>query len=157
MKLLHIIASPRGENSRTLSISREFLDSFGQKHPDAEVETLDLFSVDLPSVSGGNVDAKYVLMGGGNPSETARGSWERLTDFATHFLSFDVYLITTPMWNFSIPYRLKHYIDVIMQAGYCFQFTENGAEGLAKNKKMICITSRGGDYSPSSPVHSLDY
>ena len=44
-----------------------------------------------------------------------------------------------------------------MQAGYCFQFTENGVEGLAKNKKMICITSRGGDYSPSSPVHSLDY
>jgi FMN-dependent NADH-azoreductase len=157
MKLLHIIASPRGGESRTLSVSREFLDSFREEHPDAEVEELDLFNADLPPVSGGNIDAKYVLLGGGSLSETTQKPWERIADFATHFLSFDVYLITTPMWNFSIPYRLKHYIDVIMQAGYCFRFTENGAEGLAQNKKMICITSRGNDYSPGGPVHSFDY
>lgn len=157
MKLLHIIASPRGEKSRALSISREFLDDFGKRHPDTEVETLDLFNVDLPPVSGGIVDAKYTLIGGGDLNETSQESWEQITSFADHFLSFDVYLITTPMWNFGVPYRLKHYIDVIMQAGYCFQFTENGAEGLAGDKKMICITSRGSDYGPDSPIHSLDY
>jgi FMN-dependent NADH-azoreductase len=157
MKLLHIVASPRGEESRTLSIAGEFLDSFQQNHPHAKVETLDLFKTDLPTVAGGTVDAKYLLMGGGSLGEATQGSWERIADFATHFLSFDVYLITSPMWNFTVPYPLKHYIDVIMQAGYCFRFSDNGAEGLAKNKKMICITSRGGDYGPASPLHSLDY
>lgn len=157
MKLLHIIATPRGEKSRTLSISQAFLDTFLRVHPDVELETLDLFNADLPSVSGSTVDAKYVLMGGGELHETLQEPWERITSFATHFLSFDVYLITTPMWNFGVPYRLKHYIDVIMHAGIIIRFTEQGAEGLAKNKKMICITSRGSDYGPGSSIHSLDH
>jgi FMN-dependent NADH-azoreductase len=42
---------------------------------------------------------------------------------------------------------LKHYIDVIVQPKYLFQYTKNGVEGLAINKKMIAITSRGGAYS----------
>jgi len=157
MKLLHIVASPRGEKSRTLSISREFLTSFQENYPDAKVETLDLFKTDLPTVAGETVDAKYIMMSGGSLGQDTQEPWDQVTEFVTHFLSFDVYLITSPMWNFGVPYRLKHYIDVIMQAGYCFRFTENGAEGLAKNKKMVCITSRGGDYGPASPIHSLDY
>lgn len=51
------------------------------------------------------------------------------------------------MWNFSVPYSLKHYLDVIVQPKYLFQYTQTGVEGLGKNKKMIVITSRGGDYS----------
>ncbi|HAZ09910.1 MAG TPA: ACP phosphodiesterase, partial [Candidatus Omnitrophica bacterium] len=62
-----------------------------------------------------------------------------------------------PMWNFSIPYYLKHYIDVILQPKYLFRYTEKGAEGLVKNKRMVVITSRGGDYSPESPGHAYDY
>jgi FMN-dependent NADH-azoreductase len=29
-------------------------------------------------------------------------------------------------------------------------------EGLAKNKKMVIISSRGGDYRENSPFHSYD-
>ena len=29
--------------------------------------------------------------------------------------------------------------------------------GLAEGKKMICVTSRGGDYSPESPFHQYDF
>lgn len=61
------------------------------------------------------------------------------------------------MWNFGIPYILKHYIDVIMQAGILFSFTESGVQGMALNKKMFCITSRGSDYSPGSYMHSFDF
>lgn len=68
-----------------------------------------------------------------------------------------MYLITTPMWNLGIPYQLKHYIDVIVQAGFCFQFTETGPVGMANGKKMICITSRGSDYCAGSPIEALDF
>ena len=52
------------------------------------------------------------------------------------------------MWNFSVPYMLKHYIDLIVQPKYTFRYLEDGkTEGLAKNKKMIVITSRGGSYN----------
>ena len=157
MKLLHIIASPRGEKSRTLNVSNEFLSSLKAKYPKLVVEDLDLFNVKLPEVLGGAVDAKYALMSGGTVDEKSKASWDEISRYSSEFLSFDAYLISSPMWNFSIPYKLKHYIDVIMQAGILFGFTANGVEGLALNKKMFCISARGNDYSAGSQMHQFDF
>ncbi len=56
------------------------------------------------------------------------------------------------------PYALKYYIDAIVQPGYLYRYNEQGIpEGLVKGKKMIVVTSRGGDYSENSPLHSLDF
>jgi FMN-dependent NADH-azoreductase len=122
-----------------------------------EIEELDLFNVDLPPYTGKTADAKYIMMAGEALDEATQEAWERITATTTHFLSFDIYLVSTPMWNFGIPYQLKHYIDVLVQAGFCFQFTETGPVGLATGKKMICITSRGSDYSKGSPIEALDF
>jgi FMN-dependent NADH-azoreductase len=157
MKLLHIIATTRGENSRTLSISREFLRELKDKHPDVQVDELDLSTTVLPPVLDTNVNAKYIMMMGGQLDEQTQASWKKVTELAEHFISYDLFLITAPMWNFSIPYMLKHYIDVIMQAGILFSFTAHGPQGLMKYEKMVCITSRGSDYSPGSPIHELDF
>nr|MBI1229471.1 ACP phosphodiesterase [Cytophagales bacterium] len=157
MKLLHIMASPRGEKSRTLTISNEFLTTLKLKYPNLTIEELDLFQVKLPEVYGNTVDAKYALMAGGILEEQSKASWEEISNYSNEFLSYDAFLISCPMWNFTIPYKLKHYIDVIMQAGILFNFTANGVEGLASNKKMYCITSRGNDYSENSPMHQFDF
>lgn len=157
MKLLHIMASPRGEKSRTLTISNEFLTNLKLKYPNLTIEELDLFQVKLPEVYGNTVDAKYALMAGGILEEQSKASWEEISNYSNEFLSYDAFLISCPMWNFTIPYKLKHYIDVIMQAGILFNFTANGVEGLASNKKMYCITSRGNDYSENSPMHQFDF
>lgn len=156
MKLLHIIATTRGEQSRTLSISREFLMSLNEKHPDIKVDELDLSKTELPPVLDATVNAKYLLMSGGELDEQTLESWKKVSAMAENFISYDLFLITAPMWNFGIPYMLKHYIDVIMQAGILFSFTANGPEGFAKYEQMVCITTRGSDYSPGSPMHSLD-
>jgi FMN-dependent NADH-azoreductase len=43
---------------------------------------------------------------------------------------------------------LKHYIDLIVQPRYLFRYLDTGGtEGLVKDKKMIVITSRGGQYT----------
>ncbi len=157
MKLLHIIASPRGQKSHTLHISSEFLSALRAKYPDLEVEDLDLFTANLPDVFWGEVAAKYLLMGGGILDEEAQLAWNKIEKHSKAFLHADIYLISSPMWNFSIPYKLKQYIDIIMQAGILFKFTEKGVEGLAKNKKMFCITSRGSDYGPASGMNQLDF
>jgi FMN-dependent NADH-azoreductase len=157
MKLLHIIASPRKEKSRTLAISQAFLTAFQAEHPGMVVEELDLTAINLPPISGEIAEAKYVILGGGALSKPAQSAWDRIVSYSQAFLQFDYYLISSPMWNFSIPYQLKHYIDIIMQPGILFRFAENGVEGLAKNKKMFCITSRGSDYSPGSYMNQFDY
>lgn len=46
---------------------------------------------------------------------------------------------------------------VLMQAGILFRFNETGLEGLAHNKKMYCITSRGNNYREGSPMHQYDF
>jgi len=145
-KLLHIIATPRGEESRTLQATETFLEVFKDKHPDWVVEELNLSKEELPSLTIKRVDGKYVLLGGKELYGELKEAWEDIIGHIERFLSADGYLISTPMWNFSIPYMLKQYIDIIVQPKYLFRYTQSGVEGLVKNKKMIIMTSRGGEY-----------
>ncbi len=146
-KLLHIIATPREDGSRTLQVSNAFLRVFKDKHPDWMIDELNLFKEDLPSLTLKRVDGKYILLGGKDLSGEFKEAWEEIIARIERFLAADAYLISVPMWNFSIPYRLKHYLDVIIQPNYLFRYTEKGPEGLVKGKKMAVVTSRGGDYS----------
>jgi FMN-dependent NADH-azoreductase len=146
-KLLHIIATPRGEESRTLKVSRTFLDSFKSSHTDWVVEELDLFKEELPSLTVKRVDGKYILLGGKDLFGEAKEAWQEIIAHIDRFMSADGYLISTPMWNFGIPYRLKHYIDIIVQPRYLFKYTAEGVEGLVKGKKMVVLASRGGEYT----------
>jgi FMN-dependent NADH-azoreductase len=57
MKLLHIIASQIGEQSRTLSISDEFLKNLVLKTPELIIDDLNLFKTILPEISGDTIDA----------------------------------------------------------------------------------------------------
>lgn len=156
-KLLHIIATPRGDDSRTLQISGVFLDTFKQNHSDWVVEELDLTKENLPPLTLKRVDGKYVLLGGRELYGDLKEAWEEIIAHIKRFLSADAYLLSTPMWNFSIPYFLKQYIDIIVQPKYLFRYTDAGVEGLAKGRKMLVITSRGGDYSPGSPTRNMDF
>lgn len=146
-KLLHIIATPRGEASRTLQVTSAFLEAFNAKHPDWVIEELDLSQEELPSLIVKSVDGRYVLLEGKNLYGTLKEAWEDIIAHIQRFLSADAYLISTPMWNFSIPYILKEYIDIIVQPNYLFRYTQTGVEGLAKGRKMVVIASRGGNYT----------
>jgi FMN-dependent NADH-azoreductase len=155
-KLLHIIATPRGEDSRTLRVSEAFIETFQATHPDWTMEELNLTKEELPSLNTKRVDGKYLLLSGKDLYGELREAWQEILLHMERFLSADAYLISTPMWNFSIPYILKHYIDIIVQPKYLFKYTENGTEGLAHDKKMAVITSRGGEYR-SPDMQSFDF
>lgn len=158
MKLLHIIATPRTTASGTLPISNAFIAGLHSNYADLIVEDLDLFKQDLPAVAGDNIETKYHLMIGAPIDKTHEASWKQVEYFIQNFLSADIVLITSPMWNFGIPYALKYYIDSIVQPGYLFKFNEKGIpEGMVHGKKMVCISSRGGDYSEGMPMHAYDF
>ncbi|MBF0479652.1 MAG: NAD(P)H-dependent oxidoreductase [Candidatus Omnitrophica bacterium] len=154
-KLLHIIATPRGDESRTLKVSKVFLEQFKSTHPDWTVDKLDLTQENLPSLTVKRVDGKYALLGGKDLSGEMKDAWAEIIKHIERFMSADAYLISIPMWNFSIPYTLKQYIDIIFQPKYLFRYTAAGVEGLVTNRKMVVITSRGGDYS--SAMKSADF
>jgi len=155
-RMLHIVASPRGAESRTLRVAREAVKRFQSQYPGAVVDELNLFSEHLPPLTIQQVNGKYALLSGKDLSGELKAAWESVERQIQRFLAADVYLISAPMWNFQVPYVLKHYIDIILQPKYLFQYTAQGPEGLVKNKKMVIVTSRGGDYSETSPGHRLD-
>jgi FMN-dependent NADH-azoreductase len=158
MKLLHVIATPREHESNTVRVATAFLETLHAKYSDLSVDTINLFTGDLPAVAGDNIETKYTLMASQPIDKRHKESWGKIELLIRHFLSADIYLISTPMWNFSIPYALKYYIDCIIQPGYLYKYNEQGqAVGLVHGKKMICVTTRGGDYSEKSPFHAYDF
>ncbi|SDJ05227.1 FMN-dependent NADH-azoreductase [Frankineae bacterium MT45] len=157
MKLLHIIASPRGENSTSVQVADAFLEGL-QERGEVELDVIDLYNHELPAVAGENIEVKYTLMVGQPIDRAHIESWRQIEALIAHFLSADAYLISAPMWNLSIPYALKYYIDCIVQPGYAFRYDDFGQlVPLVLGKKMLCVTSRGGDYSPGGYLNTLDF
>lgn len=156
-KLLHIIATPRGNDSSTLKVSKAFLTEFSNKYPGCAIDEQNVATAKLPDLAVEEVSGKYMLLSGKELSGKPKEAWKKIEIEIARFLAADVYLVSTPMWNFSIPYTLKHYIDVILQPKYLFRYTASGVEGQAKNKKMVVAASRGGDYSPGSPGQANDF
>ncbi len=124
-KLLHISSSPRGDRSASITVAKTFLEAYAAKNPGDQIETLDLWKTKLPEFDGATIDAKYALMSGQKFTPEDEAAWQAVVKIAEHFKSFDKYVISLPMWNFGIPYKLKHYIDLIVQPGLTFSFDPN--------------------------------
>ena len=55
-----------------------------------------------------------------------------------------------------MPSQLKAWIDRVAVAGKTFRYTAEGPEGLAKGKKIIVVSTRGGHYS-AGPAAVMDH
>lgn len=151
--LLYIKASPRGRRSRSIAVADAFIDAFTQSNPDNHVDTLDLFREDLPAFDGPALEAKYAIMHGQEADDQQQRAWTQVESIIGRFTSADRYVFAVPMWNFGIPYRLKQYVDIIVQPTYTFAVTENGYQGLLSGKQAFIAAARGGDYtSPGAEV-----
>jgi FMN-dependent NADH-azoreductase len=157
--LLHIESSPRKRRSASLDVARAYVDAYRDAHPDHRIDVLDLWSVALPEFDGGALDAKYADLSGTPLNEAQQQAWASIRELAQRLHDADTLLFSVPLWNFSIPYKLKHFIDVVSQRGILFSFDARGLQGLLKDKKAVVIYARGLDYSvgSSTPAHSFDF
>ena len=155
-KLIYIESSPRKSRSHSIKISEEFLEHYTKEHPNDTVEKIDLWVEVLPAFSDDILDAKYSIMHGSEPSADEKKAWGEIESLFKKFNSGDKYLFSVPMWNFGLPYVLKHYIDVITQPGLAWAFTpEAGYTGLVEGKAAV-IYATGGEYSVGSQTEAFD-
>jgi FMN-dependent NADH-azoreductase len=146
--ILYIKASPRSGRSHSVAVADAFIESYRQSHPDDKIKTIDIFREKLPAFDLPAATAKYRIMHGEEHTQEDRRIWEQIVSVIDEFKSADKYVLAVPMWNFSIPYRLKQYIDIIVQPGYTFTVKEDGSyEGLVKDKPVFIAYARGGEYS----------
>ncbi|MCI4061338.1 NAD(P)H-dependent oxidoreductase [Micromonospora sp. R77] len=128
--LLHISASPRGEHSESLAIARQFTDAYRAAHPDATMEHWDLWDGSLPAFGVG-ANAKMTVFGGGTPTGAEGAAWAEARRVFDRFAAADRVVFSVPMWNGTVLYVLKQFIDVVSQPGWVFGVdAATGYDGL---------------------------
>ena len=156
--LLYIEASPRKKRSSSIDVAHTFLEAYRESHPNADVKSFDLWQKEMPRFDGDIIDAKYAIMHGQSHTEAQRKSWRAVEQLIADFKQADRYLFSLPMWNFSIPYELKHYLDLIVQPTYTFSISPSeGYKGLVTGKPAVIIYSRGGSYGSGTGYEAFDF
>lgn len=152
-RLLHISASPKGSASASGQIASAFLEAYRATHPADAVEALSVFDETLPEVGPDAVEAKFAPIYGYALEERHERAWDLVRAEVDRLKAADKIVISTPMWNFGIPYKLKQYFDVVVQPGLTFGY-DPGAKrhlGLLKNAPTQLILTRSsimpGDFA----------
>jgi len=157
-RLLYIGGSPRKERSRSAMVADRFLARLKERYPALSVERLDVFDIDLPAFDQDAVAGRYHLLAGNAVDPEQADAWRGLKKWTDQFLSFDSYLIATPMWNFGIPYRLKQYIDILTQPGLTFRNDSDGnVEGLAQGRRAIIVAASAMPFGSLPEIDGLDF
>jgi FMN-dependent NADH-azoreductase len=147
-KLLYVQGSPRDSASASSNAAAGFLAALARHRPDVTVDPLDLWRAELPEFSGATIAAKYAALAGRAMDAKEAAAWRQITAMVDRLKSADAVVIATPMWNFAIPYKLKHWIDLITQPGLTFSFDpETGYAPLLLPRPTLVILSSAGDYT----------
>jgi FMN-dependent NADH-azoreductase len=157
-RLLHIDASPRGARSRSGVIGLSLSQALQTRLPGLEIETLNVFDADLPAFDRIAIEGRYGLLMGEPVPPEQEAAWAALREIAAHFLSFDSWLFTVPMWNFGLPYRLKHYIDLVTHPSLTFRNDALGnVEGLAAGRTAIIVAASAMPFGSNPDIDGLDF
>ena len=149
-KLLYVETSPRKQRSASIKVARAFLDAYRHAHPADSIEEIDVWNLDLPEFDEAAFEAKYAGIEGRARTPAQEAVWDRFVALAQPFRD------AVPMWNWGIPYKLKHLIDVISMKDVLFTFDERGLLGLLGGKKALLVLAKGVDYSAGSATAAWD-
>jgi FMN-dependent NADH-azoreductase len=156
--LLHISASPRGPRSESLALARVFLDTYRASHPDDEIVEWDLWDGTLPEFGPNAAAAKMSIFAGEQPAGAAAEAWRAAGEAFARFAAADKYLFSVPMWNASVPYILKQFIDVVSQPGMLFTFDPQlGYTGLLTGRKAAVIYTSAVYGEGRGPAFGADF
>jgi FMN-dependent NADH-azoreductase len=158
-KLLFIQASPRSEQSKSIQVAQAYLNALKAANPALEVDVLPLWETELPAFDGDKAAAKINVMTGQDHNAPQKTAWDQVIEIASRFIRADRYLFAVPMWNSTIPYRLKHYIDIIHQPGLLWGLKpDTGYFGLLENKHATLVLTAGA-YAKNlpSPAFGIDH
>ncbi|WP_422350735.1 FMN-dependent NADH-azoreductase [Flagellimonas sp.] len=144
-KVLIINASVRREKSHSRKLTRLFEGNWKKKNPKDQFTYREVGLEEIPPINEKWIASAFV-----KPSERTsenqlgvRFSNELVEEFKEH----NIYVLGTPMYNWSIPSGLKSYIDQLMRINETWKFRSGKPDGdyvgLLENKKMFILSSRG--------------
>ena len=158
-ELLYIETSPRTARSASTEVALAFIEALRRVHPGCRVTTLNPWTMDLPELSQDMLDAKYAGIAGVPLTAAQQTAWDAVRRTAAPFHAADHIVIAAPLWNFGIPYKLKHLIDVISHKDVLFRFDAEGLSGMLRTPTATLVCARGLDYplGQDGSAHALDF
>jgi FMN-dependent NADH-azoreductase len=134
-----------GSNSVSRDLSAAVVAAWQRKDPTIAITYRDLAAEPVSHLSDEILNARQTEPDAlSNPQLRERELSDTLIE---EFLAADIVVVGAPMYNFAISSQLKTWIDRIVQAGRTFRYTESGAIGLVRGKRVVIASSRGGVYT----------
>jgi FMN-dependent NADH-azoreductase len=140
-QILHVDASQRRGGSVSRALSKLLVDELQNRFPAARVVRQDLGN-GVPLVEDR-------WMAANNTPEHERSAAQRETlahsdGLVEQLRSADLWVIGTPIYNFSLPPVLKAWIDQVCRARVTFAYSEQGPRGLLDDRKVFLTIASGG-------------
>jgi FMN-dependent NADH-azoreductase len=152
MNVLHIQSSPRGDKSNSIALTNAFLSASRKVFPAINEDILNVWNENLPEFDAASIGAKYKAIKHEPMTDAESRTWNRILELIGRFQRANRIVLGLPMWNFSIPYKLKQLIDLTAQRNYLF--TYDGKEyGPSLNiPKALVVYTRGSAYREDTPI-----
>lgn len=154
--LLLIKASPRQENSRSGKLAEIFVEKWSRKNPESTVSRRDVSPGLVNGPAQDWVEANLVQKE--ERSEAQMAALAESDKYIAEMKAASHIVISTPMYNFTMPWNLKAYIDNIVREGETFFYSVETSHGplLEPGKKLLVIYTASGDYSPGAEFGEYD-
>lgn len=144
-KVLIINASVRDENSHSRKLTKLFVENWQKKYPNDFFTFREVGLNKIPPIDNDWIASAFIKPN--NRNEDNQKGVELSNELVKELKENDIYVIGTPMYNWSIPSGLKTYIDQVMRINETWAFRSGKPDGdyigLLKNKKMFILSSRG--------------
>lgn len=138
MKVLFVNACMRGEKSRTLQLCRDYLDKLAATRSDAEIEEVDLTTMEIEVQDGAFIERRDAFLRAGDFSDG-------MFDLAKQLIAADHVVIGAPYWDLSFPAKLKMYLERCSVDKLTFVYDDHGVpHGQCRAKALTYITTAGG-------------
>ena len=149
MKLLFVdcCISQRGCDSRTRQLADAYLLGARQGHPEAEVETVDLRTLELRPYHPQALNYRDGLAMAGKFDDP-------IYDLARQFRDADRIVVAAPFWDLSFPAVLRTYIEHIAANGVCYHYDQTGPHGDCRADRLTYLTT-GGDFERENSLGVL--
>jgi len=152
MNVLHIQSSPRGEKSKSIALTNAFLAASRKVFPAIDEDILNVWNENLPEFDTASIGAKYKAINHQPMTDAESRTWNRILELIGRFQRANRIVLGLPMWNFSIPYKLKQLIDLTAQRNYLFTYDGKQYGPLLNIPKALVVYTRGSTYREDTPI-----
>jgi FMN-dependent NADH-azoreductase len=152
--LLSLEVSPRGDRSISRALGKRFIEHWKSNNQDGQVISRDLNAARIPYLDNDWIAGVYAPPDVPRTPEMQR-ALALSADLIAEIQAADVLLISTPMYNFTVPAVLKSWIDYVVRPGFAFRLAP-GWPGMLEHKKARLIVVSRDSYIPGEPSEAAD-